>query len=238
MQGEKFAVFDIDGTLIRWQLYHAVVDGLAKQGLLDDKSKQKLHEARMRWKRREHAESFPEYEQTIIEVYVGVLKQITTDQFDQTVEKVIDEYKEQTYTYTRDLVRELKKQGYILLVVSGSQQELVDKIAEAYGFDFALGSSYERAQGRFTGKSEIIAKDKRKALRRLIDARKLDAKASIGVGDTHSDIPMLEIVEQPIAFNPDQRLFDHARKHGWKIVVERKNVVYELEEQDGKYVLS
>src|SRR3546814_11785501 len=27
---KKFAVFDIDGTLIRWQLYHAVVETVAK----------------------------------------------------------------------------------------------------------------------------------------------------------------------------------------------------------------
>lgn len=235
---KKFAVFDIDGTLIRWQLYHAVVDGLAKQGLLNDASKQKLKEARMRWKRREHAESFPEYEQAIIEVYAGVLTQITTDQFDQVVESVIEEYKEQVYTYTRELLRKLKKQGYVLLIVSGSQQELVDKIAETYGFDYAIGSSYERAKGRFTGKTEIIAKDKRKALQQLIEKYKLSLHGSVGVGDTQSDIPMLEMVEKPIAFNPDMKLHDHARQNGWKIIVERKNVIYELGEEDGRYVLA
>ena len=31
----KFAVFDIDGTLIRWQLYHAIADELAKSGHID-----------------------------------------------------------------------------------------------------------------------------------------------------------------------------------------------------------
>jgi phosphoserine phosphatase len=49
---------------------------------------------------------------------------------------------------------------------------------------------------------------------------------------------MLEAVEQPIAMNPSQKLFDHAQKHGWKIVVERKNMIYELEDRDGSYVLA
>jgi phosphoserine phosphatase len=39
---------------------------------------------------------------------------------------------------------------------------------------------------------------------------------------------MLEAVENPIAFNPNQTLYNHAKKRGWEIVVERKDVIYEL----------
>jgi phosphoserine phosphatase len=42
----------------------------------------------------------------------------------------------------------------------------------------------------------------------------------------------------PIAFNPNKELFDHAREHGWNIVVERKNVVYELSAGKEQYVLA
>jgi phosphoserine phosphatase len=47
-------------------------------------------------------------------------------------------------------------------------------------------------------------------------------------GDTESDIPMLELVEIPIAFNPNKKLFEHAKARGWRTVVERKDVIYEL----------
>jgi phosphoserine phosphatase len=48
------------------------------------------------------------------------------------------------------------------------------------------------------------------------------------VGDTESDVSMLEIVEQPIAFNPNQNLKEIAEKKGWKIIVEKKDVIYDL----------
>jgi phosphoserine phosphatase len=48
---------------------------------------------------------------------------------------------------------------------------------------------------------------------------------------------MLEMVDEPIAFNPEQHLFEHAKRKGWKIVVERKNMFYEMELSDGKYQL-
>ena len=49
---------------------------------------------------------------------------------------------------------------------------------------------------------------------------------------------MLSTVEQPIAFNPTKQLFEHARTYGWRIVLERKNMVYELEPRDGSYILA
>lgn len=75
-------------------------------------------------------------------------------------------------------------------------------------------------------------------LTKLIKKHGATSKSSIGVGDSESDIPMLETVETAIAFNPTQLLFEHANAKHWQIVVERKNVIYQLENQDGKYVLA
>ncbi|MEK9176835.1 MAG: hypothetical protein AAB923_00910, partial [Patescibacteria group bacterium] len=53
-------------------------------------------------------------------------------------------------------------------------------------------------------------------------------RGSVAVGDTESEIPMLRLVERPIAFNPNRKLFAYAKRRGWEIVVERKDVVYEI----------
>ena len=52
---------------------------------------------------------------------------------------------------------------------------------------------------------------------------------SVGMGDTLSDVGFLEMVETPIAFNPNRGLFEVARQRGWPIVVERKDVIYNLQ---------
>ncbi|MGH3106097.1 MAG: hypothetical protein ACRDM3_02750, partial [Rubrobacteraceae bacterium] len=51
----------------------------------------------------------------------------------------------------------------------------------------------------------------------------------VGMGDTLSDVGFLEMVETPIAFNPNRGLFEVARQWGWPIVVERKDVIYNLQ---------
>ena len=50
--GRPFAVFDIDGTLIRWQLYHAIADALAKKGLIDAKTYSAIPGPPIEWKKR------------------------------------------------------------------------------------------------------------------------------------------------------------------------------------------
>jgi phosphoserine phosphatase len=71
----------------------------------------------------------------------------------------------------------------------------------------------------------------------MVEKHSLDFSGSLGIGDGHSDVSMLELVDTPIAFNPEKALFDHASQQGWKVVVERKNMVYELEKRDGNYQL-
>lgn len=235
---KKFAVFDIDGTLIRWQLYHAVADKLAEAGLLGANALDDLHAARMRWKKREHQNSYREYETFLVLRYERALTQLKTSDFDKMVDEVINEFKDQVYTYTRDLISDLKNRGYVLLAISGSHQELVRAIAEHYGFDDCVGTTYVRNETNFSGAKQVASSNKAKILKKLVDMHRLTMDDSIAVGDSLSDASMLALVSHPIAFNPDQALYQKAIAEGWSIVIERKNVIYKLEPRDGSFVLA
>jgi len=235
---KPFAVFDIDGTLIRWQLYHAVVQKLASAGHLGPDARLTLRNARMKWKNREHKEAFHDYERTLIQTYEDALPTLKPDDFDNYVEEVITEYKDQVYTYTRDLIKNLKAKGYVLLAISGSHQELVRAIAQHYGFDDYVGTNYNRTTESFSGDKQLGSADKKSILQKLIAKHSLAKEGSIAVGDSLSDATMMELVEQPIAFNPDQKLYDRAHSESWKIVVERKNVIYEMEPHGTTYLLA
>ncbi len=235
---KKFAVFDIDGTLIRWQLYHTIVDRLAKGGLLGGHAVKELHEARMRWKRREAGYSFRDYEWTLITTYEKALPNVSPTAFDTLVSGIIEEYKDQVYTFTRDLAATLKKKGYTLLAISGSHEELVAEVAKHYGFDDWAGTRYERQSNKFTGQKFVASHHKETVLRQLIKKHNLTFEHSYAVGDSKSDVPMLEMVQRPVAFNPDRELYAIALEKRWQIVIERKNVVYRLEPHRKEYTLT
>jgi phosphoserine phosphatase len=111
-------------------------------------------------------------------------------------------------------------------------------MAAHYGFDDVVGQVYEQKDGRFTGEHTTPMYHKDVVLKELIAKYNLTLENSVAVGDSESDIPMLAVVEQPIAFNPSHGLFDEAKKQGWKVVVERKNMTYVLEQHNGHYILN
>jgi HAD superfamily hydrolase (TIGR01490 family) len=233
MTKRRFAAFDIDGTLIRWQLYHAVFDELARRGHIPASDYQHVRDLRMKWKQRDTAEAYKTYELAMVDIYESLMPSIPVKAYQAVARDVADKYKGQVYTYTRSLIKELKAKDYMILAISGSHQDLLDYVAPMYGFDVWAGSTYEHADGYYTGERYIAGFYKEEILRNLIQQHDLAINDSYGVGDSASDIPMLNMTEHAVAFNPNRQLLAEARKHGWRIVVERKDVVYELTNIDG-----
>lgn len=236
---KKFAVFDIDGTIFRSGLYREVVYELIATNKAPTGLSQAFSQPEIDWQARKHSDAFSMYELAMANMFDSVLPRIRWSDFDEATTAVFERLSDHTYTYTRDLVIDLKQQNYTLIAISGSQEELVKPFAEKYGFDIWVGQHYERGEnGYFTGKIIKTHDGKGSILRRIVKEHKLDFAASIAVGDSRGDISMLSIVEQPIAFNPDSELFEAAKHNSWKIVVERKNMIYKLEPNGHTFVLA
>lgn len=239
LRGRPFAVFDIDGTVVRWQLYHAISDALANKGIINTQAFKQVRAARMNWKQRRGDESFHDYEQTLVRVFEQALKDLRVQDLTAAADEVFDEYKDQVYAYTRDLIRELKAKQYLLFAISGSPDIIVKKLAHYYGFDDFAASIYESKNGYYTGTIQLsFGNTKPKLLQDLIDKYDATVEGSMAIADSEGDIGMLNMVEQPIAFNPSKQLIQVATKERWPIVVERKNVVYTLNYRSGEYQLT
>jgi len=235
---KKFAVFDIDGTLIRWQLYHAVADELARRGRFGAIEYEAVRQARMTWKKRKSEDSFKEYERALVNLVDQAISGVNVQEWQDACQTVIEEYKEQVYTYTRDLLVRLRRENYLLFAISASEKSVVKLLAEHYGFTDFAASTYEVVNGKFTGTKDILRRERKpEALTQLANKYRATYTGSVAVGDSENDIPMLEAVEQPIAFNPTKLLFEHAKTQGWQIILERKNVVYKLGIENDKYQL-
>jgi len=241
MTAEKrpYAVFDIDGTLIRWQLYHAIVNYFVKTGLIEQTSYNHVLEFRNRWKGRSSPNAFNDYEQSLVHLIDRELKGLDYAIFNQACEAVFNRYKDQTYVYTKNLIYDLKKKGYLLFAISASPQEIIKLISKYYQFDDFSASTYEVVNHHLTGQKKVLlGQEKALSLSHMILKYNAKTKNSIAVGDSSGDILMLNMTTQPIAFNPSRELYNSAIKNHWKVVIERKNVIYHLEYKHGQYILA
>lgn len=228
-QKRPVAVFDIDGTLFRSSLLIELVDRLILRGVFPEEARTEYERAQEEWLDRKS--DYEPYIGKVVSTFAKHLKGIPYGDVADAAGEVIEEMKHRTYRYTRDLISDLKKRGYYLLAISHSPKFIVDGFAYEHGFDKSYGTFYSTgASGRFTGEmeDEHLIKNKSTILTRAIEKENLTLKGSVGVGDTESDVSMLTLVEEPIAFNPNRALYRHATQRLWKIVVERKDVIYEI----------
>ena len=237
---QKFAVFDIDGTIFRSGLYRELIFDMVQNNELPPEIVEDYKESYTAWQTRATGEAFNDF----IDASVAAFEKYITSVHSATVElaanRVIRAQGDKVYSYTRKLIETLRQRGYFLIAISGSHTELVSRFAEKFKFDHFVGQDFERdSRGYYTGKSIKTHSGKEKILARIILEHNLDTTGSIAVGDTSGDISLLSAAECPIAFNPDAKLLGSAKEHGWPIVIERKNVVYHLApDKRGNYQLN
>ena len=118
------------------------------------------------------------------------------------------------------LAREHRERGEPTYVVSATLQEIVEELARELGFDGAIGSTCEIEDGLYTGRSlrACHGEGKAAALRELATEQGFDLSASTAYSDSHTDLPFLEAVGNPVAVNPDRRLRELALDRGWPIL--------------------
>lgn len=225
----RVAVFDIDGTIFRSSLLLELVDRLIENEIFPKETRADFEDERLKWLDRKG--DYETYIGKVTHVFAQRLRGVPFEEVANIAGEVIEEKKDRVYRYTRDLITKLKKQKYYLLAISHSPKFIVDGFGYERGFDKVYGTFYATGpSGNFTGEieDEDLIFNKAAVLQRAVRKEGLTLAGSIGVGDTESDIPMLETVENAIAFNPNQTLYSHAKKRHWEIVVERKDVIYEI----------
>lgn len=226
---KKIAIFDIDGTVFRSSLLIELTDALIQAGIFHSKMNKSYDRAYKNWLNRKGP--YEEYIEAVVKAFNQNIKGVQYNEFSKIAKRVAAFHKDRIYRYSRDIIRNLKKKNYYLLAISHSPQKVVKEFCEKMGFDKIYGRIYEiDSKKRFTGEVlhlELI-NNKAEILKRAIEKEKLTLRGSVGVGDTESDIAFLKMVEKPICFNPNQKLYQYAKRAGWKIVVERKDVVYQL----------
>lgn len=226
---KKVAIFDIDGTIFRSSLFIELTDALIQGGIFSKSVGAVYAKSYENWLDRK--DIYDKYVAGVIEAFENNIKGVSEKDYLRIGKMVTAFHQNRMYRYTRDMVKNLHKKGYFILAISHSPKEMVFEFCKKLGFDKVYGRIYEVDSSRkMTGRTiepEIIA-DKAKVLRRAIARENLTLKKSIGVGDSESDIAFLKMVENPICFNPNLKLYKYAKRAGWKIVVERKDVIYKF----------
>jgi phosphoserine phosphatase len=103
--------------------------------------------------------------------------------------------------------------------------ELVQKIADDLGATGALGTVVGHDGDVLTGElvgEPLHGKAKRHAAKKLAKERGISLKRSFAYSDSVNDLPLLTLVGNAVAVNPDKVLRRYAEAAGWSVQRFRK----------------
>ncbi len=225
---EPLAVFDVDGTLFRRGLLPALTRRLVDEGVFSERVRDELSKDYYAWVERRG--SYEAYDRLVVQLFLRELKGVCVAELQRCAEVEVRAHGRRLHIYTRELALRLKQAGYYLIAISGSPAEILEIFLKPLSFERAWGTVLGQEERVYTG--EILHDpfaDKRGVLKGFLEEADISLEHSVGVGDTLSDVGFLELVETPIVFNPNRSLFEVAIQREWPIVVERKDLIYNLQ---------
>jgi HAD superfamily hydrolase (TIGR01490 family) len=226
----KVAALDIDGTLYPGALGLQLLEALAANGISDKSKSKNVFELVERYRLNEidfqtmSTSAYTLYGEAIAGISQAVVQHIANQVWLQERTKL--------FAFVPKLIDILKSQGYSIVLISGSPDEIVCCLAREFGISKYQGSIFATYQGKYTGKVNLLSgslSKKYSIFLRMTKDWEVNLQESLAIGDSITDTPLLEIVSKPLVFEPHPSLMLLAQQKSW-LVTNRNDIVKHIME--------
>jgi HAD superfamily hydrolase (TIGR01490 family) len=214
------AFFDLDKTLLPGSSLFPLAREMYRQGYFDMRDIARLAVDQLRF-RAVGAEA----EAPMERARAASLEAIRGRGRDEVIEVgravAREELVPRVYPQAVELISRHKRAGREVYIASSSPEDYIALLADALGADGVVGTKAEVVGGRYTGELDgpmVHGPEKAARVKELAAERNLDLSRSFAYSDSINDLPLLELVGNPVAMNPDRRLAVVARRRGYHVL--------------------
>jgi len=213
----SLAIFDLDNTLIADDSDYLWGQFLVDQGIVDKNHYESAN-----------AKFYDDYKQ-------GTLDIVEFLRF--SLQPLADNNPEQLYQWRTQFIEEAIKplllepaqllidkhrnRGDTLLVITATNSFVTEPIVQLYGIENLLATTPEFIDGRYTGGFNGVPcfrEGKVKLLEAWLKDSTETMQDSWFYSDSHNDLPLLKLVDHPVAVDPDEKLTEFADAANWPII--------------------
>lgn len=213
----SLALFDLDNTLIAGDSDHLWGDFLVTQGRVDA-IKHKALNAHFYAQYKEGALDIDEYLAFALSPMAGMNKDTLAPLQQQFVRDHIEPI---LLDAAFELLQKHRVLGDTLVIITATNTLVTQPIADRLGVEHLIGCEAEMINGRYTGKPTGVpsfAEGKVSRIQAWCSENNRSMENAIFYTDSHNDLPLLNVVDRPVAVDPDDRLRETASSHGWNII--------------------
>lgn len=211
------AIFDLDKTLIGGDSDFLWGQFLVEIGAVDDCTYQQQNQI-----------FFDEYNAGKLDIYkyLEFCLQVLARHPMQTLNAWRDEFIQQKIAKiylpkAQHVVDWHKNNNDTLLVITATNQFVVEPIIKMYGIDDFLATNLEIVNGKYTGKvsgTPCFQQGKITNLQNWLKYSNVSMTNSYFYSDSINDLPLLQLVDNPIVVNASDELLAIANNKQWKIL--------------------
>ncbi|WP_067862934.1 histidinol-phosphatase [Neptuniibacter marinus] len=213
----SLAIFDLDNTLLGGDSDHAWGEFLCEKGIVDSDEY-----------RRANDYFYDQYKNGGLDIYefldfaLRPLATLHKEKLNTLHQQFMAEKIEPIILpKALELLKNHRERGDYLLIITATNHFVTSPIANRLGVDAIIATDPEMIDGNYTGKVTGIPCFQEGKVTRLNDwlsANPYTLEDSYFYSDSHNDLPLLQLVTNPIAVNPDETLEAHANEHLWPVL--------------------
>ena len=214
----SLAIFDLDNTLIGGDSDYLWGEFLCDEGIISDRQSFE----------KKNDYFYQQYELGLLDIYAWaefsfeILSHYSINELEAFHHKFMAQKIEPIFLEkAQDCINSHKRNGDTVLVITASNTFVTAPIVKRYGINHLIATEPEIVSGRYTGKVSGIPCFKSGKIENLmpwLERNGESLKDSTFYSDSHNDLPLLELVDNPVAVNADKILAKIAQTNGWDIL--------------------
>jgi HAD superfamily hydrolase (TIGR01490 family) len=212
----RLALFDLDNTLLAGDSDHAWGDFLVERGIVDGQYYKDTNDR-----------FYQDYcaGRLDIRAYLAFALQVLAEHSREQLQHWHREFMREKVEplllpKALALVDEHRRAGDALVIITATNDFVTQPIADRFGVHALIATTAELANGRYTGRvagTPCYREGKVTRLHEWLAQHPHTLEGSVFYSDSHTDLPLLEIVSTPVAVDPNNALRAEAEKRGWEI---------------------
>jgi len=213
----SLAIFDLDNTLIGGDSDFLWGEFIGEEGIVDANAYRKKNEY-----------FYQQYDLGTLDIYAWLefcLEPLTRYSMTELQELhhrfMIQKIEPILLDKAQNCINRHKERGDTVLVITASTSFVTAPIVKKYGINHLLATEPEIKAGRYTGGVSGIPCFQSGKVDKLMPWLQKNEETLTGstfYSDSHNDLPLLELVDNPVAVNADKILTQIAEKKGWEVL--------------------
>ncbi|BCB62902.1 MULTISPECIES: HAD family hydrolase [Halomonadaceae] len=213
----SLAIFDLDNTLLSIDSDHAWGEFLVEQGAVDPVAYREANERFL-----------ADYNAGTLDMMAFLalaLKPLADNSPEQLAawhqQFMISKIEPNILPKAEELLARHRTKGDTLLIITATNRFITGPIAERLGVDDLIAVDPEMVDGRYTGRVAGVPSYREGKVTRLeawLEGQECTLDDAWFYSDSHNDLPLLEVVDNPVAVDPDDTLRQVAEERHWRIM--------------------